>query len=437
MLSRTILWVLLLATTAVASAQAWSDSYNEALRHVREQKWSEARASFQAAIASRAEDRSEPSQMPGPITQNNLWRKGLPYSANFGAAYCGFKHAISLTDDAARQALMRQVADEFQVLVTKGQHASETYYFLSQALANLRDVAKQQELQAQFKAREGKFDWKIDPEILTPEDKTAVASLAGTSSGTTVNAGSTNNTLNPSVGPAQTTDKFALLVGNSESRIESLKVPFAAQDIQYLRENLIQNAGYMDANISMVANASLAQLKKEVEALAERATPDSTIFIYFSGVGANLGGKDFLGCIDTTSATDSANMMAKMDLYSPFIKKGCKIFAFYQVNRPVVEGLFFGKEAPRFGSLSEMQSTLPGESVTSMVRDGKTIGLFTYAMSSILAEIRSNRVPVMEFGWQVFSRMRGSSAVGTSGGSSVQVPTLPVIQNMDPERTGF
>lgn len=441
-MSRTIFSLLVGLAVSCSWGQAWSDAYNRALGHVREQQWMQAREAFKAAVADRGDDQSGATRLPGPVTAQRVWRNGAPYSPNFGAAYSGFKASAAMTEETEKNALLREVAAEFEALLAKNNNSKETFYFLNQTYAALRDVQQQQSLDTRMQSLgAGKMNFKVDAEIVQPEDLTAVASALGTGTGTnnsnTIIAGSVNTTGATMGTAAKLQDKFALLIGNTETKLESLKVGFAANDAQLLREKLVQFAGYEERNVDVVQNANVAQMRASIAALAERATPESTIFIFFSGVGVNLDGKDFLAGIETDSATNSAAMLAKMDLYQPFIKKGCKIFAFFQVNRPIVKGYYFGKEEPMFGAIAQTQATIPGATVGGIVRTNSTYGLFSDAMGSVLQEIRSNRVPVLEFAWQVSSRMKGSTQVGNSGGGSNQTLTLPVIINMDPERTGF
>lgn len=441
-MSRTIFSLLVGLAVSCSWGQAWSDAYNKALGHVREQQWMQAREAFKSAVADRGDDQSGSTRLPGPVTAQRVWRNGSPYSPNFGAAYTGFKAAAAISEEQEKSTLLREIAAEFEALIAKGNHSKETYFFLGQTYALLRDVQQQQSLDTRMQTLgAGKLNFKIDPEIIQPEDLTAVASTFGSGNGTnnanTVIAGTTNPTGSSMGTAAKLQDKFALLIGNSETKLDSLKVGFAANDAQLLREKLVQFAGYEERNVDVVQNANVAQMRASIAALAERATPESTVFLFFSGVGVNLDGKDYLAGIETGSATDSSAMLAKMELYQPFIKKGCKIFAFFQVNRPIVKGYYFGKEEPMFGAIAQTQATIPGATVGSIVRTNATYGLFSDAMGSVLQEIRSNRVPVLEFAWQVSSRMKGSTQVGTSGGGSNQTLTLPVIINMDPERTGF
>lgn len=432
-ISRTIIAGVLLAVASLSFGQAWSDAYSKGLQAIRDGKWMEARTAFQSAIALRAEDFSSPTRLPGPVTEQRTWRNGAPYSPNFGAAYAGFKAAVASTNDEERTTLMRTVASEFEAILAKNQNSRETFFFLAQAYSNLRDVAKQRDLETKFAGQNGRFAWRVDSEILAPEDKASLDQLAGVGAtpGQTANNVITpgSNSATP-LGPAVARqDKFALLIGNTETQLEGMKVPFAASDVMFLREKLVQFAGYQETNVEVVANATAAQMRATAQAMAERVTPGSTVFLFFSGVGANLDGRDFFAGVDTASATDSATMMAKAELYRLFISKGCKIFAFYQVNRPVTAGRFFGQETPMVGAIAQTQATLPGGTVNPIVRNGQTVGLFTDAIGGVLGEFRSNQVPITEFGWRVFNWMRGGRG-GESGTGSSQTMTLPVIVNM-------
>lgn len=430
--SRTIFVLLAVAATALSFAQAWSDAYEAGVKNVKDGLWAEARADFLRAVALRANDQSSPTRLPGPATEQRVWRNGSPYSANFAAAYCGFKAASAMQNDATRTALLRQVASEWETLITKEQHSRETYYYLAQAYASLREVGKQRNLEDKFSTNQDKLTWKIDPDLLTPEDRAAIAQLGGgptgaTEAGAQTAAGNNQGTV---VAPtALRMDKYALLIGNSEGRLDNLKVPFAASDALLLREKLVSFCGYREDNIDIVQNATASQMRASAQALAERVEVGATVFIYFSGAGVNLDGKDYMTGIDSSVLTESSTMLAKSDLYKLFMAKGCKIFAFFQANRPTVAGRYFGMETPMVGAIAQTQATLPNQNVNGIVRAGGQVGLFTDAIAGVMSEFRSNQVPIMEFGWRVFNWMRGGRG-GESGAGSVQTMTLPVIVNM-------
>jgi hypothetical protein len=223
--------------------------------------------------------------------------------------------------------------------------------------------------------------------------------------------------------------KYALIIGNSESRIPGAAPTFAANSADYLKGQLMTHAGYPEANISVVKNATSQAIMEAAKALAARMSEGGTVLIYFAGVGANLDGKDYLAGTDTSSATDSSAMVEKVSVFQQFMSRGARIFSFFEVNRPMSNDRYFGQEVPMVGMISQMQSCRPGDNVQSILRDGKEIGLFTNALGLSLAEFSSNRVPIYEFGWQVYNMIRGSDT-GTARGGATQVPTLPVFTNM-------
>jgi hypothetical protein len=223
--------------------------------------------------------------------------------------------------------------------------------------------------------------------------------------------------------------KFALIIGNSATKLSEGGIPFASDDAQKLREALVMHAGYAEENVDLVLNGTADQIMKSAKAIADRIPQDATVFIYYSGAGVNIDGKDYLAGVDTASATDTGTMAAKGQLFKFFTDKGAKVFSFFQVNRPIVNGQYFGKEVPLFGRIAQCQATMPGDSVYGYVREGRTIGLFTDALVSSLSEFHTNQVPILEFGWQVFDKIR-RGGTGNNGGGSRQTPTLPVVTNL-------
>jgi hypothetical protein len=223
--------------------------------------------------------------------------------------------------------------------------------------------------------------------------------------------------------------KYALIIGNSESKMDGGAMPYAGDDAQLLRRSLVDNAGYVDQNIELVINATSDQIAATVNALASRVGDKGIVFLYFSGVGANIDGKDYLAGVDSDVTNDTSTMIAKDDVYKAFMLKGARIYAFFQCNRPITDGHFFGSEIPLVGSISQMQATLPGQTVNSINTDGKVVGLFTNSFVNTLKDIRSNQTPILDFGWQLFYNLRRGDT-GQEGGSSNQSPSLPVLTNM-------
>lgn len=437
-------WMIIgvLATLAsVAQGQSWREAYDNGLKSIKTSAFADARKHFKQSAAYRPEDQSGPTMLPGPVSEQRKWRDGAPYSPNFLAAYASYKQGMVATGEE-RNNLFNEAAAEFEGLVAKKQYSYETFYFLTTIYNALNRTEKRLALEQAYAALNNKVEWKVDSDGITPEELAIInqsyrgtPTAAGDNSGTIVSAPST--TAGGNTAPVASAagrvpmlgNKYALIIGNSTSQIGGAGIPFAADDAQMLREALLTHMGYGEGNVDLVINATAPQILASAKALADRMPQDATLVIFYAGVGVNLGGKDFLAGVDTASATDSSSMLAKGDLYKPFMAKGASIFAFFQANRPIVDGRYFGMEVPMFGAISQTQATLPGQSVFSIVRGGKSVGIFTDAMASVAADLRSNRLPIMEYGWQVFYKMR-RGATGTEGGSGSQTPTLPVLTNM-------
>jgi hypothetical protein len=79
-----------------------------------------------------------------------------------------------------------------------------------------------------------------------------------------------------------------------------------------------------------------------------------------------------------------------------------------------------------------MQSTIEGEEIFTITKQGKQRGIFADGMTQAFEDLCSNSLPITDFGWQIFYKMkRGGTA--TTGGSSRQTPTLPVLLQMGPD----
>jgi len=434
---------------AVAGAQSWTGEYDKGLEAGKKGDWAAARTAFQQAVAFRPEDTDKATTLPGPVTEQRRWRNGAAYSPNFLAAYSGYRQAMA-SSGADRDTLIKQAASEFEVLLSKGQTSKEAFYFLNAIYTTLGDTAKRQDLEARFSKFDAKNAFRVDTEIVSPEELTMIGSLGGgagqatpiktipksnnpaanNTNTTKVNSNGTGPSLNPLVGPVSPiATKYALIIGNSDSKMKDLALPFAGDDAQKIRETLVTNAGYPEQNVDLVLNATADQIMKSAQALAERVDENATIMIYFTGVGVNVGGKDYLAGIDSESTMDTGTMVAKADLFRLFLSRGAKVFSFFQAHRPIVGGRYFGQEVPMIGQISQVQATMPGDVAQSYVKNGKVVGLFTNAMAMVMAEQRSNQLPILEFGWQVFYKMRRGDT-GTTGGSSNQTPTLPVLTNL-------
>lgn len=438
---RRISWMIgLAALSAIVFGQSWMTAYDDALAKSRAGDWKAAREAFKSAAAYRAEDQSRPTTLPGPATERRVWRNGAPYSPNFLTAYAGFKAGMGAAGDE-RTNLLKASAAELEALLTKGQTSAEAFFFLNQIYTTLGDTASRMKLDTKMAQSSGQMTWKVDTEIVSPEENAAVAQMSRGDIDNPATATPDPGTMpNPNVGtptlPSATgarvptlPTKFALIIGNSESKLANYGINYGADDAQLIRESLLANAGYAEQNVDIVLNGTAAAIKAAATALGERVPDGGTVFIFFAGVGMNLGGKDYLAGVDTESVTDASSMLSKSDLFQPFMAKGARIFAFFESNRNMVNGRYFGMEVPLVGAIAQSQATIPGERVQEFTRNGKQRGIYADALAGALAEVRANRIPIQEFGWVVFNRIRKGDS-GTQGGGSRQTPTLPVLTNL-------
>lgn len=450
MMRRLLFVAVLMASVGSAFAQSWSAAYEKGLSDARAGKWADARTAFKQAAAFRPDDISGPTYLPGPATERRQWRDGACYSPNFLAAYSGYRQAAAMNPGSDRTDLYQKVSAELEALVAKGQYSFESFYFLNMIYGSTGEREKQEKVDAKFTSVQGKINWKVDTEVVAPEEMAEVNRMKGQSTptqqqptnsntgnsgntgsgntGTTNTGGSTGAGLGMKVAPLA--NKYALVIGNSESKMSGNSVPFASANAQAVRLALTSYGGYAEANVDVVLNATAAQIKTSAEALASRVPEGATIFIYFAGAGANIEGKDFLAGVDTELSTDTSSMYSKSEFYRLFLSKGARVFAFFEVNRPINGGRFFGMEIPTFGSVAQAQATMPGQNVFSYVRNGQEIGIYADAITHVLADFRSNKIPISEFGWQVFYRMKGGGTSNSGGGGSPQTPTLPYLTLM-------
>lgn len=223
-------------------------------------------------------------------------------------------------------------------------------------------------------------------------------------------------------------NKFALVIGNAQNKSADYSLAFALEDADRVKSSLVDSAGYAPDHIEMLANPTAKQVMDTAAQLSGRIPDGGTVFIYYAGAGANIGSKDYLVASDSDAAT-ATTMVSKFELYRLFMARGARIFAFFEANRPIVDGRYFGMEVPQVGSISQSQATLPGGTVTSKVRNGKEVGIYADALTLVFGDLHSNRIPISEFGWQVFYKIRRGDT-GTTGGGSKQTPTLPVLSNL-------
>lgn len=422
--------------SATASAQAWAQAYEAGLAAARQLKWDDARAAFARAAALRPDDVAGPTTLPGPPTEQRRWRNGSPYSPNFLSAYARYRKALEEKEGSEERTTgLREAAQAFEILVDANQAAPETVFLGAAAYARLGDAEKRNALVT--KGAAARRTWKVDTEPVSPEELAQVGGRLGAPDTGIPGAPVTTAVVQPSAtnpipgsGPSFATKiptKFALIIGNSDNRLPDSLIPFAVDDANRMRDALVNYSGYEEGNVVVVTNATAAGMREAATALAARMPEGGVAFIYYTGASTDVNGKDYLAGVDTESATDYASMLPKSEFYRPFTLKGARIFSFFQTPRLIRGSDYFGREIPGIGSISQMQATLPGDGISYAILDGKPIGVFTQALVAVMEEQRSNRIPISEFGWQVFYKVRRGSS-GTTGGAGRQTPTLPLLR---------
>ncbi|MEZ0325031.1 MAG: caspase family protein [Fimbriimonas sp.] len=421
---------LMVLASFSAFAQNWQGAYEEGLKAARQGHWANAREAFMLANKARPGDAAAATNIPGPPTERRQWRNGSPYSPRFIAAYSAYRMGLETADEELRKAFFVSAASELQALVDANEAGVETFYYLSVLYGRLGDTEKKKALDAQYQASKSANSWRVDTEVVAPEDMSLIKPSNGAaqplgpgsgSSTTTITAGSPIPTTPGAVATIDT--KFALVIGNSEAA----GLPFAANDAKRVREALLLHAGYPEANVVLLQNVNAEQMRTAANELGARIPQEATVLIYFAGRGTHSEGHDYLAGADKGEPIQS--MLPKVDLFKPFVAKGARIFSYFEAARPVQDDQFFGREIPAVGAISQMQATMPGGVVGRLIRDGVETGVFTEAFCRVLSEMRSNQIPVMEFGWQVFYKVRRGDT-GSTGGGSQQTPTLPVLSNL-------
>jgi len=432
------------AVVAIAAFADWQSDYENGLKAARAGDWSVARDLFVAAAAQRADDSNTSTRLPGPITEPRYWRNGSLYSPNFAAAYASYQMGKNAPTAEEKTQYLQLAATEMQLLAQEKNQISPE---LLKSLGKVYDLLGDKESKAKLK--EWAPNWKVDSSFMVAEDQAAPArpgdqrntqggtAPSGTAAGDTngqiirVKAGSHTNLEGIfGEGPVTTLDtKYALIIGNSKSADKDAVIPFAATDAEAVRTALTQYGGYEAEKVVTLLDATANEIRSAAKALADSIPNDATVVIYFTGVTAHLGGRDYFAGADAEFNTDTSKMVEKMEVLRPLSDKGASIYLFTQSNRTMEGGNYFGQERVLRGTVSEAYATIPGGQISSIVTGGKQIGLYTYAFTKTLQSFFTNEVPISDFCWNVFYTMRRGSNTESIGGS-VQTPTLPVLTNM-------
>lgn len=449
LLRKLILTTCAAALICVANA-GWQSDYERGLRAAKEGDWVTARESFIAAAGQRPEDTAEATRVPGPVTEPRTWRNGAPYTPNFAAAYASYRIGKASTDDTQKQQFLMLAAAELNSLIEKGQNSADTL----KVLGNVYTLLGDKEAATNLKSMQPSA-FRVDTEFMDQADQAAPqprtssgsnststtnasgATVTTSENGSTiirVKAGEHNDVANLfGTEPVPTKDnKFAIVIGNTASPEPGNEIPYAADDAAAIAAALAQYAGYPQNQITVLSNATAAEMTTTIASLVESIPNNATVLIYFTGQAAHLGGRDYFAGNDIEFMTDSSKMVEKRSLVLPLIAKGTNVFLFSQTNRTIAAGEYFGKERLTQGTLSEAYATIAGMPISSVFRDGKQIGIYTDAFIQTLKEFYTNEIPITDFCWNVFYTMRGSRDSVSRRGGATQTPTLPILTNLGP-----
>lgn len=404
-------------------AQAWRTNYEKGLAQAKRGQWADARASFLNAIKSRPADTMAQSTVGEGVADRRPWRQGAPYSPNFAAAYCSFKLAAEAQDKSVRATALKDAIEGFTGVISKSQISMEALLFLAASHAANSDAKSSGAVQEQLNKLNVATAFKVDREVIEYSDlQVLIGGSPGTSPDPTAIAlpGADN-----AFGIVPILDfKYALIIGNTKGSGQA----FASGDADLIKDALIRHAGYSEQNVLVLKDATTEQIMAASKELADRMPDNGVLFFFFSGMVAHdpSNTTDYLMGVNNSSPTAYSEMVSKSGFYKSFVAKGANIFAFYQVDRPRMGDVAcFGQELIQVGKIAQCHGAAPGEINTSTTVDGVVHGTYASAISKSLSEIRSNRIPILDFAWSTFDKVRRGGE-----GAGAQTPTLPVFINM-------
>lgn len=409
--------------SVTATAQKWAHAYQEGLEAAKRSDWAKARERFLDAIADRPQDSASPSTVGSSVLDRQPWRNGSPYSPNFAAAYCSFKLAATSPDGPVRKQHLETAISGFNTLINGGQESIESLLFLAAAYAAANDTSTSSKVQERLNKVDPAKSFKVDREVLEFADLRVLQGTAAPGEeGTGI--GRINDILNPApgdmVGVVPVLDyKFALIVGNNTASGGS----FGAADANLIRSALMRHGGYAESNIVVLTGATSDQIAAAADQLSSRMPENGTILIFYSGnVHTDENGRDYL------VGTEGGKGILKTELFQRFVSKAASVFSFFQVDRPVGNsGVYFGRDVPAVGKIAQCIGTAPGERTQSAAIGGETHGVYAAAFAEVLGEVRNNRIPILDFAWELFYKVRS----GASQAGGLQTPTLPVLASLD------
>jgi len=418
-----------------AADEPWVLAYSQGLAAAKAGNWTAARAAFQSAAQSRAGDLSGATVFDEGPTRKIQWRKGAPYSPNFGAAYAEYRLAMASSDPAAAKAMYETAAAELNALRQKGGASVAVYYVLQAAYAAAGQSPKQEEVQKELglKRDQGLLTFRVDTEVMTSEDLVAARTLDG-SQGAVTTVG--NQPATPGDRIPFNANKYAVLIGVTKYNGYFADVPNAVIDCNMLAESLTKNAGYAPDHILVLAEPTYEQMLTGITNFVSKLPPEATVFFFYAGAGVvNPTDKaDYLVPSGVTSATAYETYVKKTDLLAVLAPKANYTIAFFEVDRLAdANKNFWGSSRPEYGSFALANACLEGQRSLAQVTSKGWTGLFAAAGTRALNLMRGAKINAKEFIFKVNEEILDQNSSSDRGQS--QTPTLPMNTLLGDETT--
>ena len=147
-------------------------------------------------------------------------------------------------------------------------------------------------------------------------------------------------------------------------------------------------------------------------------------------VRGTLGPRGMNAIIDRPIGTpiisrDGASIAAEIELEDPFENMGAQVLREVSKQTNVVAG-------DGTTTATVLADALVQDGLACLAKGANPVELvegLELAVAEVITDLHSNSIPISDFGWAVFYKMRRGSS-GESGGGSKQTPTLPTLQFM-------
>jgi hypothetical protein len=430
--------IVALGFAALALAQEpWIEPYMQGVTAAKAKNWATARSMFQAAGKLRPMDSSLSTTFTIGPTTRETWRKGAPYSANFGGAYAEYQLGLAAGGESGKPHFATAVA-ELQALAAKGQNSAALYFVISDAQKALGDAVKAAAAiqTAGDLDSQKKLDWRVDNEILTDSDRLAASSMVKAKSEVKTSAGPTGT--NPNAPVAIDPMKYAILIGISKYHASVGDVPNAINDCALMKEALTKSTGYDPSHVTILTEPTYEQLLTGVQSFAATLPPGAVVFFMFTGAGReNPADKmDYLIPSGVENRDAFSEFVKKNDLLANFIGKTNRLCAVFQVDRLVESNdMKFGYDNMKMGAYALINACWENERCLTIGSPTGPVGLWCSSAAWVIEnKMRGARLDVKSWVGEILQRML---AVNTASGANkeVQTPVLPFYWSLGADAT--